>query len=91
MIRSFLKRHILKNRALMLREIRFASEFMRLLLKQRNTGRRWTKEETILLRYQLRHILLYVPVLIIFVLPFGTLLLPLLAEILDRRDEERGE
>jgi hypothetical protein len=91
MIRLFLKRHILKNRALILQESRYIKEFTNLLMKQRNTGVKWTGDEITRLRSQLKHLSLYVPALIIFVLPFGSLLLPFLAEILDRREKSRAD
>ena len=89
MIKLFLKRHILKYRALILQESKHISEFIQLLMKRRNTGVKWTGEEITRLKSQLKHLSLYVPVLIIFVLPFGSLLLPILAEILDRREKSR--
>jgi hypothetical protein len=89
MIKSFLRRHILKNRALILQESKYITEFIKLLMKQRNTGVKWTRDEITRLRSQLKHLSLYVPALIFFVLPFGSLLLPFLAEILDRREKSR--
>jgi len=62
---------------------------MELLMKQRNTGNNWTTEDIGLLKSHLIHLSLYVPVLIIFLLPFGSFLLPVLAEIVDRREETR--
>lgn len=62
---------------------------MRLLMKQRNTGVKWTREEKTQLKSNLKHLSLYVPALIIFALPFGSLLLPVLTEVLDRRDKDR--
>ena len=89
MIKLFLKRHILKNRALILQESQHLSDFTNLLMKRRNTGVKWTGEEITQLKSHLKHLSLYVPALIIFVLPFGLFLLPILAEILDRREKSR--
>ena len=89
MIRLFLKKHILKNRALIIKEGKYVQDFMRLLMKQRNTGVKWTREEKTQLKSNLKHLSLYVPVLIVFALPFGSLLLPVLTEVLDRRDNDR--
>jgi hypothetical protein len=89
MIKSFLTRHILKNKALILYESRYMSVFINLLMKQRNTGVKWTGEEIIQLKSHLKHLSLYVPTLIIFILPFGSFLLPILAEILDKREKSR--
>jgi hypothetical protein len=91
MIKLFLKRHLLKNKALILQESKHVAEFIQLLMKRRNTGAKWTGEEITLLKSHLKHLSLYVPALIIFVLPFGSLLIPVLAEILDRRDKSRTD
>lgn len=80
---------IAQNRALLFHEAEKISGFMQLLMKPRNTQTRWTREERRLLRAHLRHLSYYVPILVIFVLPFGSLLIPLLAEILDRRKASR--
>ncbi len=63
--------------------------FMMLLMKQRNTGNNWTTEDIAKIKSHLIHLVLYVPALIIFLLPFGFFLLPVLAEIMDRREELR--
>jgi hypothetical protein len=65
------------------------NNFMMLLMKHRNTGNDWTAEEISQIKSHLKHLALYVPVLIVFVLPFGSLLIPVLAEIMDRREEIR--
>jgi hypothetical protein len=89
MIKLFLQRYILKYRVLILKETQHTTDFMKLLMKRRNTGVKWTKEEIIQLRSHLKHLSLYIPVLITFVLPFGLFLLPILAEVLDRREKSR--
>jgi hypothetical protein len=89
MVREFLKRRIAVNRGLIIQESRQFSDFMGLLMKGRNTGVPWTGEETIRIRRHLIRLILYVPVLAVFILPFGSLLLPVLAEALDRR-KRRG-
>ncbi len=91
MIKSFLKRQILKNRTLILGEAKQMQDFMQLLMKCRNTEVKLTGEELHLIKSQVKHLSLYVPALIIFILPFGSLLLPILAEILDRREKSRRE
>lgn len=63
--------------------------FMALLMKPRNTGIPWTQEEIRRLRLYIRHLAHYVPFLVIFLLPFGSLLLPAMAEVLDRRRNRR--
>ena len=62
---------------------------MQLLMKHRNTGLKWTSEEIAEIRLHLRNISKLVPALIVFLLPGGALLLPLLAEVLDRRKKAR--
>ena len=89
MIKLFLKRHILKNRTLILREASLMHDFMRLVMKRRNTGVELTREENRLFKSHVKHLSLYAPTLIIFLLPFGSLLLPILAELLDRREKGR--
>lgn len=89
MIKLFLKRHILKNRDLILHESQHMADFIQLLMKRRNTGVKWTGEEITRLKSHLKHLSLYVPALIIFILPFGLFWLAILAEILDRREKSR--
>jgi hypothetical protein len=63
---------------------------MRLLMKHRNTGKKWTGDELREIRNHLKEISKIVPVVVVFLLPGGTILLPFLAEVLDRRKEPRG-
>lgn len=88
-IKNQLLRTVAKNRAMILNEAQNISGFMHLLMKHRNTGVTWTREEKQLLKMHLVHLSCYVPILAIFVLPFGSLLIPVLAEILDRRANHR--
>jgi len=89
MITTFLKTMIARNKELILSQILAVKGLMRLLMKNRNTGEKWTKDEVREIRVHLRHIAMLVPALIIFMLPGGSLLLPLLAEVLDRRKKIR--
>ena len=91
MITLFLKRHILKSRTLILKEAKHTNDFMKLLMKRRNTGIKLTREEIRMIKSHVKHLSLYVPALAIFILPFGSLLLPILAEVLDRRGKSRAE
>jgi hypothetical protein len=90
MIRLFLKSLILKNKDLIFSEAQQFQGFLHLFFKQRNTDLKWTKEEKQQIKNYLKRLSLYVPILIIFVLPGGSLLLPVLAEILDRRKARRA-
>jgi hypothetical protein len=89
MIRFFLKRLIIKNKELIFSEAQQFQGFLQLLFKQRNTDLKWTKEEKEQIKNHLKRLSLYVPILIIFILPGGSLMLPFLAEILDRRKTRR--
>ncbi len=66
------------------------SGFMRLLMKQRNTGTKWSREEIAELKAHIRHLKSYMPLLTCLLLPGGFLLLPLLAARLDRRKAGRS-
>ncbi len=89
MIKRFLMRLIAKNKELILSQVLAVKGLMRLVMKNRNTGEKWTREEIREIRAHLKHIAMLVPALIIFLLPGGSLLLPLLADALDRRKKIR--
>jgi hypothetical protein len=89
MIRFFLKRLLLKNKDLIFSEAQRFQGFLNLFFKPRNTDAEWTKEEKEQVKKYLKRLSLYVPILIIFALPGGSLLLPILAEVLDRRKGRR--
>jgi len=83
------KNLITKNKEFILEEILAVKGLMQLLIKQRNTNQKWTKEEIREIKNHLKNISKMVPALVIFLLPGGSLLLPFLAEILDRRKKAR--
>ena len=89
MLKFLLKTLILKNKDLIFREAQQMQGFLVLLFKQRNTDLKWTQEEKEQMKNHLKRLSAYVPVILIFVLPGGSLMLPLLAEILDRRKKRR--
>ncbi|KRT71141.1 MAG: hypothetical protein XU15_C0002G0314 [candidate division NC10 bacterium CSP1-5] len=89
MIKRFLKRLIATNKELILSQVLAVKDLMRLLMKNRNTGEKWTRDEIREIRVHLKHIAMLVPALIIFLLPGGSVLLPILAEVLDRRKKIR--
>ena len=62
---------------------------MYLLMKNRNTGEKWSREEKTEIKNHLRNISKVIPIIIVILLPGGTLLLPFLAEVLDRRKKRR--
>lgn len=89
MIRYFFKKLFLKHKKLFFEEAQRISGFLTLLMKQRNTNQKWTEEEKTLLKEHLKHLSLYIPALLIFALPGGCILLPIFAEIMDRRRTRR--
>jgi hypothetical protein len=80
---------LLRNREFILKEAVEVQGLMRLLMKHRNTGEKWTREELREIRAHMKEISKIVPVVVVFLLPGGTILLPFLAEVLDRRKEPR--
>ena len=62
---------------------------MQLLMKTRNTDEKWTREEKKEIKRHLKNIAKIIPAVALFSLPGGSLLLPILAEALDRRKTKR--
>ncbi len=89
MIRAFFKNQLLKHKALFFQEAQRISGFLYLLMKQRNSGEKWTAEEKKEIKRQLKILAMYIPILLIFLLPGGSLMLPFLAEVMDRRKVSR--
>lgn len=83
-----LDRFISDRKQLIYRETALVRGFMYLLMRPLNTGVKWTREEKKQLRSDIKHLSLFVPKLIIFLLPGGALV-PILAELLDRRKTKR--
>jgi hypothetical protein len=88
-LRRILKTMFDRYRGLIYAEAATMRGFMDLLMKPRNTGIPWTREEIVHLKGYIRHLAHYVPFMIIFLLPFGSLMLPAMAEVLDRRRTRR--
>ena len=86
-----MKRLFMANREFILKEVLAGKGIIQLLMKDRNTGETWTRSELRQLRLYFLHISLIVPAMIIFLLPFGALMLPVLAEVLDRRNKMRSD
>jgi len=89
MLTEFLKRRLASQRNLILPHVLAIQGLMRLLMKVRNTNEPWAPEERREIRSHLWSIARLVPILIVFLLPGGLLLLPILAEVLDRRKAPR--
>jgi hypothetical protein len=86
---NFVRSQIKKNRDLILNEAKYLDGFMDLLMKQRNTGEKWTFRERMQLKNDIKRLVGYVPILSIFLLPAGFLLIPIMAEVMDRRKRSR--
>jgi len=89
MIKGLVERQIVKKRDLILREARRMGDLMSILMKRNNTGVEWTEGEIHRMKSHMLRLSLYVPVLIVFALPFGSPLLPILADTLDMRRKNR--
>ncbi len=89
MIRNYIKRLIVINKEAILTQVLSIRGLMQILMKTRNTDEKWTKEEKKEIKMHLRNIAKIVPAVAIFSLPGGSLILPILAEALDRRKTRR--
>ena len=89
MIKNYLKRLIVINKEAILMEVLSIRGLMQLLMKSRNTDEGWTREEKKEIKRHLKNIAKIVPAIALFSLPGGSLLLPILAEALDRRKTRR--
>lgn len=85
----FLKKHLTPHKTVFYNEARAMGNFMNLLMKTRNYGGKWTKSEREELKYYLLKLSRKIPVCIIFLLPFGSFILPLLPELMERRGQKR--
>ncbi len=81
----YFKGLLIRNKEFLLGQVLAVQGLMQVLMKNRNTGEKWSREEIKEIKRHLRHISKMVPVIIVFLLPGGSLLLPFLAEVLDRR------
>lgn len=89
MIKKYFKKLLIRNKEFIREEIHEVDGLIHVLMKSRNTGERWTSEEISEIKAHLKNIAKVIPVLIIFLLPGGSLLLPFLVEVLDRRNTGR--
>jgi len=89
MIKNYVKRLIIINKEAILMEILAIRGLMQLLMKIRNTDEKWTREERKEIKRHLKNIAKIIPAVALFSLPGGSLLLPILAEVLDRRKVRR--
>jgi len=89
MIKNYIRRLVVINKEAILMEVLSISGLMKLLMKTRNTDERWTREEKTEIKSHLKNIAKIIPAVAIFSLPGGSFLLPILAEVLDRRKTRR--
>jgi hypothetical protein len=85
MLTGLIRRHLHREREVILRHVLAVRGLMGLLMKPRNTGLGWTPDEIAQVRAHLRALAWLVPSLLVFLLPGGLFLLPILTEVLDRR------
>jgi hypothetical protein len=89
MSRNVLRKMLVRYKTMIHAEADYMKGFMDLLMKPRNTEIPWTRKEIRALKRYIWHLAHYVPFVIVFLLPFGSLFLPVMAEVLDRRRERR--
>jgi hypothetical protein len=78
-----LKNILLHYREILLREIQSVKDLMALLMK--GTREKWSKDEMQNIKIHFARLSKRVPVLMVFLLPGGLVLLPVLVEVLERR------
>ena len=81
--REALREILVKYRKRILKEIDSVKGLTALLMK--GTQRGWTKGELLLIKTQFIILEKKIPILLVFILSGGSLLLPLLVDVLDRR------
>ncbi len=91
MLKKLIRKALFNSKEILFYESRQMQGFLWLLMKPRNTGERWTVEEQRELKNYLKYVSLYIPLLIVFLMPGGLLFLPILSSILDRRRVRRVE
>jgi hypothetical protein len=89
MLKKLIKKAFFNSKEILFYESRQMHGFMQLIMKPRNTGQGWTAEEKKEIRDYLSYISLYIPFLIVFLLPGGLFFLPVLSSVLDRRRAKR--
>ena len=79
-----------KSKQVVVGEILAVRGLMQLLMKRRNSKVAWTKDEKAEIKRYLKSLSRSLRILLVFSLPGGALLLPLLALVLDRRRGARA-
>jgi hypothetical protein len=88
-LRQYIKRLLASNRTFFHKQASAYKGFVVLLFKQRNTGQKWTKEDKTNLKRHIKTMALSIPALIVFIPPGGSIFLPLLVDLMDRRKDRR--
>ena len=83
---TYFNRVLRNNREFIIKEVLEVRGLMHLLMKNKGTGQHWTREEKKEIKLHLKNISKVVPVLTVFLLPGGSLLLPFLVDALDKRE-----
>jgi hypothetical protein len=89
MFKALVRRHLCKQREFILTNVLEMQDLMRLLMKPRNSGLPWSRDEVGRIRAHLKTLARLIPALVVFLLPGGLVLLPVLSEVLDRRQGPR--
>ncbi|MCX5834981.1 MAG: hypothetical protein NTV99_10830 [Deltaproteobacteria bacterium] len=89
MLKNLIKKSIFNSREILFYESRQMQGFIQLLMKPRNNGGQWTVDERNELRNYFKYMSIYIPFLIIFLMPGGFFFLPVLSSVLDRRRVRR--
>lgn len=76
------------QREMILAEFVEVKDLMRILMRERNHGK-WEDEDIAAIKAHLIHLAKAIPALAVLLAPGGLILLPILAEILDRRTKRR--
>ena len=88
-LKALVRRQLCTQREFILTNVLEVQGLMRLLMKPRNSGLPWSHDEVGRIRAHLKALARLIPALVVFLLPGGLLLLPVLSEVLDRRQGPR--
>lgn len=89
MVAQFVNRVIHNNKAFILDQVLEVQGLSRLLMKSWSSGEKWTQAEMRQIWAHLKAISRMVPVIIVFLLPGGSLLVPVLPHVFGQRKGTR--
>jgi hypothetical protein len=87
--KTLVRRHLCKQREFILINVLEVQDLMRLIMKPRNSGQPWSRDEVGRIRAHIKTLVRLIPAFVVFLLPGGLVLLPVLSEVLDRRQGPR--